>query len=267
MAEFGLALSGGGAAGFGHIVALEALDELGVRPRAIAGTSVGAMIGAAYANGMTGAEMRAHILEMVDAPFAAVRTFWAARQAAGVGIFSPVPPRAAVETVLPDGLPAQLEDLPIPLSVVATDLVSRESVIFTTGDLRDRLAASAAVPGVFAPMEMDGRFLIDGGVLNNLPYDCLPSGFPRVAFDVASEPPEPHEEPPGPLDVATAAMRIMMQALLDAKLEDDKPDVLIRPGSNQFSVFEVMKAKEIFAAAAPAREAVKREMAAILDRV
>lgn len=267
MAGFGLALSGGGAAGFGHIVALEALDELGARPEAIAGTSVGAMIGAAYANGMTGAEMRAHILGMVDAPFAAIRTFWAAHQAAGAGIFSPVPPRAAVETVLPEGLPARLEDLAIPLSVVATDLGTRESVVFTAGDLRDCLAASAAIPGVFAPMEIDGRFLIDGGVLNNLPYDCLPSGLARVAFDVASEPPVPHEAPPGALDVAAGAMRIMMQALLDAKLAEDMPDVLIRPGSNMFGVFDVLEAEEIFAAAAPAREAVKRDMAAILNRV
>lgn len=265
MAGFGLALSGGGAAGFGHIVALEALDELGARPAAIAGTSVGAMIGAAYANGMTGAEMRAHILDMVEAPFASVRTFWAARQAAGVGIFSPVPPLAAVETVLPHGLPERLEDLPIPLTVVATDLVSRESVAFTEGALRPRLAASAAIPGAFAPMELDGRYFIDGGVLNNLPYDCLPEGLVRVAIDVASEPPEPHDTPPGPLDVATGAMRIMMQALLDAKLAKDPPEVLIQPGSNRYSVFDVMKAEEIFEVAAPTREAVKREMAAILE--
>jgi NTE family protein len=265
VADLSLALSGGGAAGFGHVIVLETLDELGVRPCAIAGTSAGAVIGAAYASGLSGAEIRDHVLDLVDKPLDAARVFWRAHLSTGLNLLRPIAPRAAIETVLPDTVPQDFSDLDIPLTVVATDYRARKARAFDSGPLHAALAASVAIPGVFAPLKLEGRLYVDGGVSNNLPYDLLPEGSFRLAVDVATEPEDSEKNAPGALEVVAGSMRILMQSLLEARLERSPPEALIRPDSRRFGIFDVRDAEEILAAAAPAAEETKRAVAACLD--
>jgi NTE family protein len=176
MKTFALALGSGGARGLAHIAVIEALDDMGVKPTAIAGSSVGALIGAAYASGMSGKDIRHHVLAVAHYPSETRRRLLAAR--AGklsdllAGAFSQATQMDAEKfcaQFLPDTIPAEFSALAIPLTVMATDLHRREEAALSSGPLRPALAASMAFPGLFRPVDSDGRILVDGGATNPLP--------------------------------------------------------------------------------------------------
>src|SRR6266568_169724 len=157
-ARFGLALSGGGARGLAHIGVLKALEELRVPVDVIAGTSMGAVVGGLYACGMSPDEI-ARVMERVD---------WAS-------LFDDRPPRPDLPyRRKQDESRAFIDDfdrLPIPFRAVATDLADGSMVVLSRGDLADALRASMSLPGTLAPAEIDGRHLVDGGLVLNLPVD------------------------------------------------------------------------------------------------
>ncbi len=260
-----LALSGGGAAGLGHIPVLEALDDLGVRVEAIAGSSVGALMGAGYAAGMTGADLRAHVMGLARSPSRTARKLWKDLDFRGLGAILAAEPEAAIGALAPDGLPDAIEDLRIPLTVLATDYHARAAHAFAEGPLRPALAASIAIPGVFRPVRLGGRVYVDGGVTNNLPLDRLPEGALCIGVDVASEPPSDATDTPGGMTATVGSMRIMMRALLERTLEQCRPAVLIEPASRRFGALEFWKAAEILDAADHAREDTRRAVAKALE--
>lgn len=256
-----LALGGGGAPGLGHIAVLEALDEMGIRPIAISGTSIGALIGACYAVGMTGREIRALADELVAHPIRVARTV-AGSVAFNWRSLPVLDPMRVLGSVLPDSFPKRFEDLSIPLTIVATDYHMRAQTRFTTGPLRPALAASISIPGMFRPVVIDQTVYTDGGVTNNLPYDVLPRADVVMAVDVMTEILEPSTVVPGPLEVATGAMRAMMQSMLETKLEATPPDILIRPRTRLFSPLDFDKCAAILAlpdeAGARTKEALQK---------
>jgi NTE family protein len=265
MGTLTLALSGGGAAGIGHVPVLEALDELGVRPFAIAGTSIGAVVGACYAAGMTGAEVRAHVGTLFSDPLATTRRFWQnASFRRGTPLLA-LDPEAAVRAVLPDGLPARIEDLPVPLTVVATDYHARRPVRFTEGDLRQALAASIAIPGLFRPMQIAGRVLIDGGVTENLPIRALPPSDACLASDAATEPPSPRDEVPGPAELLAGSLRIMMQAMAAEARNGRTGLLVVAPDARGFRALDFLRWAEILESAADAKAVVLRDLPALLE--
>lgn len=238
-----LALSGGGAAGLGHIPVLCALDEAGKTPDALAGASIGALIGALYASGMTGVQIRDHVVALHDHPSKLAAKLWS-----GLSLRStvlPLDPAKVLDLILPDTLPERFEDLDIPLTVLATDYHARAPIAFGRGNLRNALAASIAIPGVFRPVNLDGRVYVDGGVTNNLPLDHLPKARLSIAVDVASEPPEDSDEVPGPLAASLGSMRIMMREMLSRTLSSHPPDILIEPESRRFGALEFRKVPQI----------------------
>jgi len=264
-----LALGGGGAAGLGHIPVLEAFDELGVRPVALAGTSIGALLSAAYSSGLSGVDIREYVLELAANPLQTLMQFWVSHLGDGVNPFKSIDTRSVVEVVTPDRVPATFAELKIPTTAVATDYYGRTQKQFSSGSVRDALAASMSLPGVFAPTRIDGRIYVDGGITNNLPFDALPLGTTIFAVDVSEEPPDDTqtqgEENPGPLDASMEAMRIMMNTILRTRLMLQQPTVIIRPASSQFRVLDFRDVAEVMASAAPAKEETKRALAALLD--
>jgi NTE family protein len=242
-----LALGGGGAPGLGHIAVLEALDEMGVRPVAISGTSIGALIGTCYAAGMTGREIRALAQDLADHPMRIARAVAGSVAFNGWGTLPALNAMRVMTTVLADAIPERFEDLQIPLTIVATDYHMRAEAHFTAGPLRPALAASIAIPGVFTPVVIDDVVYTDGGVTNNLPYDVLPPADAVLAVDVATEILSPSTAVPGPLEVATGAIRGMMQAMLETKLEITQPDILIRPRTRRFGPLDFDKCAAILA--------------------
>jgi len=259
-----LALSGGGAAGIGHVPVLEALDEIGVRPVAIAGTSIGAVVGACYAAGMTGADIRAHVATLLDDPLATARRFW---NNASFRLGMPsmaIDALTTVRTVLPETLPERFEDLEIPLTVAATDYHARKTVYFDSGDLRKALAASIALPVLFRPVEWDGRVLIDGGVTDNLPIRCLPEADVCLAVDVASEPPSDSTDVPGPAELLAGSLRIMMRTLLTESVNGRDGVFVVEPDSRGFRALDFQRWEEILEAGDEAKAKVLDELPGML---
>ncbi len=177
---FALALGAGGARGLAHIAIVEALDEMGVKPVAIAGSSIGAVIGAGYAAGLTGRAMRRHLITLAHDRGEVLRRVMACargrvvgnpgcrlRQSAG-GRWR----RSSTTRSSPSCCRETFADLAIPLTVIAADLHARERVVFTAGPLKPAVAASMAIPGLVRPIEADGRVLVDGGAVDPLPFEA-----------------------------------------------------------------------------------------------
>ncbi|MEL6872611.1 MAG: patatin-like phospholipase family protein, partial [Pseudomonadota bacterium] len=179
-AKIGLALGGGGARGLAHIAVLEALEELDLRPSVIAGTSIGAIYGAAAASGMSAAQIRAFTEATLVDRFGLVRQLFSARSEPRRMAFNFFPvrsaflrPQSVVDLVLPSTVAATFDQTKVPLKIVATDINTTESVVIDSGDISTAVAASIAIPVVFSPVERQGRLLLDGGLTNPCPYDLL----------------------------------------------------------------------------------------------
>ena len=265
-----LALGGGGARGLAHILILEALDELGVKPRAVAGTSIGALMGAAYCAGMSGAEIRAHCGDLFQKRTELVKRFlarWDGRLAEIWG--SVAPPISAgdrlLKALMPHSLPERFEELSIPLAVVTTDFYSQDPQILTQGPLMPALTASAALPTLIRPIEIDGRLLIDGGFVNPLPFDLLGDSADVIAaIDVSAGAQESRGKNPTLIETLVGATQITLRSIIQEKLRAGAPDILIRPNVGPYRVLDFFKFEEILAASAGCKDEFKREVEAHL---
>ncbi len=275
MKRIGIALGGGGVRGLAHVPLLEALDELGVRPARIAGTSIGAIVGAAYASGLSGAEMRAlclrHIVTRDDSLTDIIgKRAQLRRWLDAFGLERGRGGLLSAERVfgyLFKGLRVKrFEELAIPLCVVATEYWSARPVVFDSGELLPALRASSAFPGVFAPAEIDGKVLVDGGMVNNVPYDLLDDCDLVVAVNVAkSREPERHSVP-GFIDAVVGAFDLMHEAEMARRLEHAPPDLYVHPKIGQIGAFDFTAMEDVFDQAAPAIARFKSELAALLEK-
>lgn len=277
----GLALSGGSARGFAHIGVLRVLEEAGLGVDAVAGTSMGAVVGALYSVGYSPSGL---------ADVAAGRD-WADLFRESVGRPSVWPggpseaerhqlsfPLRGGRPSLPTGLVAgqrvtqalarltwhvhpvtDFSRLPIPFRAVATDLETGEAVVLSEGFLPLALRASLAVPSVFAPVKMGSRYLIDGGVARNLPaQDVRAMGADVVVCSDVTEPPEPADSVGSFLDVLeqTLSFQVERRAVEQRKL----CDVLVRPRLGGLDTYGFDRAEEW---TARGEEAARRHLGAI----
>jgi predicted acylesterase/phospholipase RssA len=243
-AQHALVLSGGGARGIAHAGALLALDELGYDFPVVAGTSMGAIIGALYAAGFTPEEIRRVIAE----------EDWLARFAAEPIVAGPgrtplrpllllgLGPRRYHEgLVVGTGINLRLTELlfdagararndfdrlPRRLRVVATDLATGEEVVLAGGDLPRAVRASMSVPGAFAPVLWGDRLLVDGGIANNLPISVARAVAPYPVLAVDAVRPAPETPERNPLDLGVRALRLLLRNVQPADVE---PDILVLP--------------------------------------
>ena len=259
-----VALSGGGVAGLGHIPVLGALDELNIKPAAISGSSMGALIAASYAAGMSAAEIEQHVLEIARSPMAYTRRYIAS---GWHGLLTgAIHPEHVLDAIAPDILPETIADLNIPTTIVATDFHRREPVLFRNENLRKSLAASIAIPGVFKPVSWDGRILVDGGVCNNLPIDVLPASDYTLAVDVASEPATDERSMPGTVAAVTSSVRIMLQTLAQLLIQQRDNVIFIQPDSRAVSPLDLGKLEEAIELARPQKALVKRRLEEAFNR-
>jgi NTE family protein len=268
-----LALGGGGARGLAHIAMLEAFDEIGVRPAVIAGASIGAAVGAAYAAGMTGKAMRRYAIELVYDRAEVFRRLVAAR-AGGLADLLPTRLRNPMlleaerfcELFLPERIPQRFDQLQTPLLIPTTDFYARAEVLFDSGPLRPAIAASMAVPGLIRPVELDGRVLLDGAAVNPLPFDHLRGRADLVvAIDTSIGPTAPRGIPE-PWDALFSTIQLMGQAIVAEKLKAGAPDIVIRPNVGTFRLPDFLQASAILRAAEPAKAELKSRLAALLAR-
>lgn len=270
--RIGLALGGGGARGLAHIAILEAFDEAGIKPAAIAGTSIGALIGAAYAAGYSAAEIRNHAELLLANRIEAARRFFADPRVRMLDLLNLrrfsgafLDGESLARIALPEAVPETFEELKIPLTVVATDFYGRKELALNEGALLPAVAASLALPGLISPKRLGGRLLIDGGVTNPLPFDLLGEVDFTVAVDVTGRPVgEPSRRPSGS-ELWFRSSMIMQHLIVQAKIERRPPDVLIVPDVDQFRVLEFLRIREILAATARAKGELKGRLKTLLQ--
>lgn len=269
--RIGVALGGGAARGLSHIPYIEAMDEMGLYPARISGCSIGALIGAGWANGMTGAELREYSYGVLGSFQLVAGTVWSAHRPTITGILRnglnfQVDARSITEAFLPEGFPDDFSELRIPFSTVATDFYSWEAVVFDSGSLRTGIAASLAIPAAFRPVKADGRVYIDGGVVNPVPIDLIAEKSDIViAIDVNGSP-EMLDEPvePSMVDMGFMATQIMTEVIVKAQMERYPPDIYVRPAVNPFGLVEFWRVRELLEACDPDKDRFK---AALEDKL
>lgn len=271
--RLGLALGGGAARGFAHIPVLEALDDLGVTPDIIVGTSIGAIAGAIYAAGMPGAEMRKYASELFLKRTEFMRRLTARSPGNLMALWNPLTPaivngETLLDILMPDCLPRTIEELRLPFIAVATDFYAQEQVLFERGPLIPIIAASASLPALLKPVAVEGRILIDGGFVNPTPFDVIaPKVDVTLAVDLTGgKGRRPTGKVPSSIETWVGAAQITLHSIVEQKLAHGAPDILIRPDVARFTVLDFFKIQDILAAAEPTKEQTKRQLGAYLER-
>ncbi len=267
----GVALGGGGAKGLAHILMLETIDQQGVVPDAIAGCSIGAIIGALYASGMSGRDIHASIEQFfVDSKsdnelFALPKSFrwldFIDPALAGGGLLSSDDFIAYLGEIMPA---RDFSDLKIPFRVVTADLLTGEQVVLDSGPLLPAIQASMAVPGVFPPVTIHGHTLVDGGVVNPLPYDLVSDNDVVIAIDVSGNRDNEDLEKLSSIGVLLQSFHAMSKNLITVKLAQQQPDIYVHPDIRDVRVLEFFKARSVFEQSLPAQRRFAKQLAKVL---
>ena len=267
--RIGLALGGGGARGLSHVLMLQVLDELGVRPHRIAGTSIGAVIGVLYASGMSGQAIR----ELIDRLTVSKDESWLGalfKEDVGrwwdfiqlrLGSGGLVDSRVFATYIEEIIGATRFSELEIPLRIVAADFWESEQRVFQRGPLLPALQATIAIPGLFNPVHHDGRVLVDGGLVNPVPYDLLFDECDTViAIDVSGRRTQVTDNGPSYFETVFNSMQIMQASIIREKLKNRPPDIYIHPRLENVRVLDFNRVDEIYEQAMPARNELMRTL-------
>jgi NTE family protein len=234
MLKIGLVLSGGGARGVAHLGMLKALDELGVKVSAISGTSAGAIVGAFYSAGYKPEE----ILNIAKTQ----KFFGFSNLLFGkAGLFNMEAFESVCQTYFTHN---KIEQLNIPMTITATDIVKGEIRYFSKGDLSKALMASSCVPLVFEPVKYENTLMMDGGILNNFPIEPLLSICDKI-IGVNVNSISQNFEQIHMKDMLDRSFHIAMKGAIQEKIKSC--DVLIEPEDmSRFGMFDLSKLDEIY---------------------
>jgi NTE family protein len=217
--RIGLALGGGAARGFAHVGVIAVLEEAGLRPNLVVGTSAGSLVAALYASGKTSVQLQQTALNMEEVAI----TDWML-PIFGRGMFRGDALARYVNDLVANRL---MENMAIPLGIVATDLNSGQAVLFQRGDTGTAVRASSAVPAVFVPVKINGREYVDGGLVSPVPvrFARQMGADVVIAVDISSP---PEANPAGDtLQILLQTFAIMGKSINQYELKD--ADVVVRP--------------------------------------
>ena len=262
--------------GLAHVGVLERLDDLGIRPCAIAGCSIGALLGALYAAGHSGRWIREIMSEAAPGDEDGWREVLKKKASLLRWVTSLTPEIQRGGLLNIDRLLHHLmkpvakmsfSDLAIPLTVVATDFWAAEEFVITEGPVLRAVRASMAVPGIFAPVLVGDRILVDGGLVNQLPYEHLLGSCDLIiAVDASGERTPGSRKSPTTPSAIMGASDIMQRALLNQKLKKSPPAILVRPRIRNVEMLDIAKMDAMLklgSAAGDEVEAKLRELGAI----
>lgn len=250
----GIVFSGGGVRGFAYVGVIKAFKEVGIDFDFVAGTSIGSLIGAIYASGMSVEEMEKKALEVKQKDFTSSKLFF-------------VPSKTErLEKLVEQSLPKlTFKGLKKPLCVVAVDLKTGKEVHITKGNLAKAIAGSCAVPGVFRPVEFGNYTLVDGGLVNNMPADALRDMGADIVVSLDINPTRGNgTESTKMLDVLKAALRILMVSnVVNGYVHSD---YIIKIDLSDFSQLKMGDTKELIKRGYEATKKVIPEVEKILER-
>jgi NTE family protein len=218
--RIGLALGGGAARGFAHVGVIQVLEEAGIRPSMVSGTSAGSLVAAIYASGKTGKQLQNVAETMEEATIAD----WT------LPLFNRGMLRGDALARYVNGQVGSrlIEDMVLPLGIVATDLNSGQSMLFQRGDTGTAVRASSAVPAVFQPVKISGREYVDGGLVSPVPVRAARQMGAElvIAVDISSAP--EGNLSGGTLDVLLQTFAIMGKSINYFELKE--ADIVVKPG-------------------------------------
>ena len=252
--KIGLALGSGGARGFAHIGLLKELDKEGIKVDCIAGSSMGALMGSFYASGSD-----LELLEKVSLQFK--RKYFLDWTVPKMGF---VAGKKIEEYIRLFTKNKKLEDLSIPLAVIATDIERGEKVVFKDGPVYEAVRASIAVPGIFVPKRIGGRLLVDGGVIDRVPVSVVREMGADIviACDVSSS----HEESKveSIYDVIMKSLDILQMEVVKAR--GIKADVTIDPAVKMYNSMAFTNIPEIIEAGEEEAKKMMPEIKGVIER-
>ena len=270
--KLGIALGGGGAKGLAHIPLLEVIDEFGLRPHCIAGTSIGAIIGVLYASGYRAEDIREGVNQIsfmegdrmpevlkqkkLHKWFNYIDIDWGGNGLLKADNF--------LSDLMNDVKVCDFSELEIPLMVVAADFWKRRQRVFESGPIRPAIKASFALPGIFNPVVIDNNIYVDGGAVNPVPFDLLHDCDVVVAINVMGSRTESDKRIPSFSDAVFNTFQIMQNTVLQHKLDKHPPDIYIAPDIIDVRMLEFYKAEQVFRQAEPAKEQLRQELERLL---
>jgi NTE family protein len=273
--SIGIAFGAGGARGIAHLLMIEALEELGIKPSIISGSSIGAIVGAFYAAGFSSMQMKQILHELINPKSDSVFDFLL--KSDFVKLFSMFDPQFIKSGFIKGDkfqkfLEVHLrvkkfEELKIPLMIVATDYWNKEGIIFEKGDLIPAIKASYSLPGLFTPIKINNKVLIDGGAVNPLPYDLLIGKCDiTIAIDVTALKSKTDKEIPPTFDSVFTTYQTMQNSIIKERLKFQKPDIYIKPEIYDVKVFDFIKAESILDQAKSAKIELKINLEKALSK-
>ncbi len=265
----GLVLSGGAARGAAHVGVLEVLDEHRIPIDSIVGVSVGSVVGGFYAAGVPPVQMRTLIgdirwttISSFNLPSLRLSGFSLSAMNLPMGLFSLDKLVDYVHDTL--GGPIDFTSLNLPFAAVAADVTNNQLVVLNQGDIAEAMRVSSAVPGIFLPVRRDGRLLVDGGAINNLPASISRQLGAQYVIAVDLLPPEGTDfvEPRNMLDLTFVSLYSLVRA---AQVDDAAVSVKISPDIAHISMADFSQTAELLAAGRAAAEAALPEIKAALS--
>ena len=217
--KLGLALGGGAARGFAHVGVIAVLEEAGLRPQLVVGTSAGSLVAALYASGKSSAQLQQTALNMQEAAI----TDWML-PLVGRGLFRGEALARHVNDLVAGRL---IENMVIPLGIVATDLGNGQAVLFQRGDTGTAVRASSAIPAVFVPVKVNNRDYVDGGLVSPVPVSFARQMGADVVLAVDISAPPEGNAADGSLQILLQTFAIMGKTINQYELQG--ADVVVRP--------------------------------------
>ncbi len=234
--KIGLALGGGAVLGAAHIGVLRALDEFEIPINYIAGTSIGALISSLYAFGKSWEEIEkiAIDLDWFDISGIALSQY---------GLLSNKKMAKLITKEIGD---VAFDDAKIPLAMIATDITSGEKVVLNEGDVATAVMASTCIAGIFKAVELNGRLLVDGGIVENVPISPLKEMGAETIITVDLISQRAHKKPDNIIEIILNALNFAL--ITTTKLQIKEADILIKPNLGKFNMIDTQQTSDLIKA-------------------
>lgn len=228
-----LALGGGSVLGATHIGVLKALDESKAEIKAISGTSAGAIIASLFAFGKSAKEIEKIVLEFE----------WKNLSSLTLSKFGLLSNEKIGEMIKYNIGDKNIEDANIPLCIIATDITTGEKVILDKGNVAEAIMASTCVPGIFVPIEIGGRILVDGGIVENIPLSCLKGCQVDYKIGVDLVTTQSYRKPRNVIEILYNSFNFLVKT--NKKIQTKEADILIKPDLSKFNAIDMSQMKEL----------------------
>lgn len=223
MKDIGLALGGGAVLGAAHVGVLRAIDEFDIKIKYISGTSIGAFVAAFFAFGKNWKEIKQIATELK----------WIDITGISLSRYGLLSNEKLGKLILEHIGDKNIQDSDIPLAMIATDVTSGEKIILDKGPVADAVMASTCIPGIFKPIEKNGRMLVDGGIVENVPINTIKGMGAEYVIGIDLNAKHKYDKPDNILDVIINSFHFLMKK--SVKLQKEDADLLIEPDLAAFN--------------------------------